>query len=116
MFFCGATYHEKEICEYVLLRLRTQWNQLHTRFGTTYPLKIHIMLSHANDYVELVGGGLSKRGNDQVTEAAHQYLRLEWKNLVIGKGRWEQKQREKDFIELSFIPIHIIYKIKYITF
>ena len=36
---------------------------------------------NANDYVELVGGGLSKRGNDQVTEAAHQYL--EWKNLVI---------------------------------
>ena len=87
MFFCGATYHEKEIREYVLLRLRTQWNQLHTRFGTTYPLKIHIMLSHANDYVELVGGGLSKRGNDQVTEAAHQYL----KSRMEKSGYWVRK-------------------------
>ena len=38
------------------------------------PLKVHIMLEHVNTFVERVGGGLSKRGNDQVTEAAHQLL------------------------------------------
>ena len=32
------------------------------------------MLEHVNPFVENVGVGLSKRGNDQVTEAAHQLL------------------------------------------
>ena len=39
-----------------------------------YTLKVHIMLEHVNTFVENVGGGLSRRGNDQVTEAAHQLL------------------------------------------
>ena len=36
--------------------------------------KIHIMLTHVNPFVEKIGGGCSKRGSDQVTEAAHQLL------------------------------------------
>ena len=50
------------------------WDILNKSFGTTYTLKVHIMLEHVNTFVENVGGGLSRRGNDQVTEAAHQLL------------------------------------------
>ena len=44
---------------------------MHQKFGTSYPLKIHIMLSHVNNFVEKIQGGLNKRDSDQVTEAAH---------------------------------------------
>ena len=48
---------------------------LHKMYVTNYPLKVHIILSHVNDYVDMVEGGLSKRGSNQVTEAAHQLLK-----------------------------------------
>ena len=32
-------------------------------------------MEHSTDYVERVKGGLSKKGSDQVTEAAHQLLK-----------------------------------------
>ena len=36
------------------------------------------MMQHVPEYVETVGGGLSKRGSDQLTEAAHSLLRKLW--------------------------------------
>ena len=53
-------------------RFTCAWDKLHKEFCTTYTLKVHIMIHHVNDYVDMVGGGLLKRGSDQVTEVAHQ--------------------------------------------
>ena len=39
---------------------RNTWDSLHKQFGTTYTLKIHIMLEHVNHFVEQVEGGLKK--------------------------------------------------------
>ena len=58
----------------VLNKFSTAWDKLNKEYGTSYPLKIHIMLSHVNPFVEKIQGGLNKRGSDQVTEAAHQLL------------------------------------------
>ena len=60
--------------ENTLKFFKTHWDNIHKKFGTTYPLKIHIMLTHVNPFVEKIQGGLNKRGSDQVTEAAHQLL------------------------------------------
>ena len=45
------------------------------------------MMKHVNDCVEMIEGGLSKRGSDQVTEAAHQLLkaRMDKSNYWIRK-------------------------------
>ena len=40
-----------------------------------------------NDYVEMIDGGLSKRGSDQVTEAAHQLL----KSRMYKSNYWVKK-------------------------
>ena len=45
------------------------------------------MISHLNTFVEKVGGGLSKRGSDQVVEAAHQLL----KSRMDRSGYWVRK-------------------------
>ena len=68
-------------------RFTCAWDKLHKEFGTTYTLKVHIMIHHVNDYVDMVGGGLLKRGSDQVTEAAHQLLirRMEASNYWVRK-------------------------------
>ena len=42
-----------------------------SRRSFTSHVKTH---SHVNPFVEKIGGGCSKRGSDQVTEAAHQLL------------------------------------------
>ena len=72
----------------ILKIVKSVTSLFHKTFGTSYPLKIHIMLSHVNTFVEKIQGGLNKRGSDQVTEAAHQLLhhRMErssyWRRVV----------------------------------
>ena len=66
--------YSSDLRENVLKDFEQSWDILNKSFGTTYTLKVHIMLEHINTFVERVGGGLSRRGNDQVTEAAHQLL------------------------------------------
>ena len=66
--------YSSDLRENVLKDFEQSWDILNKSFGTTYTLKVHIMLEHVNTFVENVGGGLSRRGNDQVTEAAHQLL------------------------------------------
>ena len=65
---------------------------------------------HVNDYVEMVGGGLAKRGNDQVTEAAHQLLNPGWTNPSIGSEELVLRQREKDYTELLCIQMPITFR------
>ena len=72
--FCGSTMYSSDLRENVLKDFEQSWDILNKSFGTTYTLKVQIMLEHVNTFVENVGGGLSRRGNDQVTEAAHQLL------------------------------------------
>ena len=87
-YFCVSTYHPKEIRDRIIAQFKWEWAKLHKMYGTTYTLKVHIILAHVNDYVQMVEGGLSKRGNDQVTEVAHQLLkaRMDKSNYWIKKS------------------------------
>ena len=94
--FCGSTYHSSDVRLETLNDFRNTWESLHKQFGTSYTLKIHIMLEHVNTFVEQIEGGLNKRGSDQVTEAAHQLLhrRMTVSNYFVRKVGTEAEGRK----------------------
>ena len=84
----------------VLDKFKYEWSNLHKEFKTTYPLKIHIMIDHVNDYVEMVGGGLNKRG----TEAAHKLFM----ERMDKSGYWTRKVgTEKEGEGLYRVVVHV---------
>ena len=58
--------HREVISEFV-----DSWLVLMTKFQVTMPLKVHIILHHLSDYMELTGKTLF-HATDQVGEAVHQ--------------------------------------------
>ena len=57
------------------------------------------MMKHVNGYVEMADGGLSKRGSDQVTKAAHQLLkaRMDKSYYSTGSEKLAQKLKGMDY-------------------
>ena len=47
--FCGTTFHSSDVRLEALNDFRNTWESIHKEFGTTYTLKIHIMLEHVKN-------------------------------------------------------------------
>ena len=106
IYFSGSSYNDKDIGQIILNQFKSEWDNLHRKYGTRYPLKIHIIFSHINDYIEMVEGGLFKRGNDQVTAAAHQLLKAQMDKLKYWMRRVGSEVESEFtliFLELTFL-------------
>ena len=70
-------------------------------------------MEHSNDYVERVKGGLSKKGSDQVTEAAHQLL----KNRMRTSKYWVKRvgsEEEGDGLRKAVVHLSAALKIMFL--
>ena len=57
----------------VIDKLEVAFHTIHTKFGSTIPNKVHIMISHVPEYIALIKLSLGQT-SDQLIEAMHQYV------------------------------------------
>ena len=57
----------------VIDKLEETFNTIHTKFGSTIPNKVHIMIAHVPEYIALTKRPLGQT-SDQLIEAMHQYV------------------------------------------
>ena len=79
---CGGVL--KEGYQQAILNFTDNWMILHEEFGVSITNKVHIIISHFQDYFDLTGKALGET-TDQLTEACHQYVnkKLEDSNNTV---------------------------------